>query len=886
VRRHREFIIGDLDELYAARRGARGRLSADLAYIRGVLASAFASRAWGVGAGPFPRRLLPIRWSIAREAVDDVAHAVRGLRRRPGFALLVMATLAVGVGPGAAVFGMIEQLLLRPVPGSSHTRRAAHLEVRSADGSVDRLSPLAFDELRARTTLLDGVASFGGQVPIASPEGGRSAQFGAATIHGDYFEVLGVVPSAGRLLAASETGADADPFVVVLSESLRDDLFGLGEDVVGRTLTIGGHASADRYPFEVVGVAGGGFRGLTGMAEADAWFPLSALTPLGAFPAERLTTGESTIHPYYLVLPHPGVPLAAAEAQVQGIVERVEAASGRSSESETPSTVRLHGGLQPIPAARDGIYSLLRTMAWAVLLILVVACANVANLLLFRSVALRGAVATRRALGASSGRIARQILAESAMLGIGGAMLGTAVAWLITLPFEGRQLGRMPALGSFTVDWAMLGVLVAIGITSAVAFGVVPAVLAARVTPASGLRASSPKHGGRLALLRSAISSGQLALTLALVVGALLMARSLSKLGALDTGVEVEGIVGVTIGVSSRYGDQERHDMQKRLLEALREVPEVEGAALDMYGPHGSSVRGRLRLPDAPDGDAIRATAWPVTPGWFELFRADAIHGRTFEDSDWRPEGNPGGVVLTASLARRLFGVVEVSGRAVLAGMGEPVERRILGVVDDYRSLASPLEATDAFFVPFDDHVDAQWTVFARTSRYDEDVGTRLVAAAESALPAEVAVHPPTLMQDRVERVHQEKVVLGHLLGILSAFALLLSSVGLFGVIAFTVSQRRRELGIRVALGADTRRILRLVMSSAATIVIVGVGAGLAGAYWLSMLLRSQLFEVEALDLTTHGVAAVLLAVVAALACLTPVRAALRVDPAATLREE
>ncbi|MDX1646267.1 MAG: FtsX-like permease family protein, partial [Longimicrobiales bacterium] len=493
-----------------------------------------------------------------------------------------------------------------------------------------------------------------------------------------------------------------------------------------------------------------------------------------------------------------------------------------------------------------------------------------------------------RAFGASRMRIARQFLAESVFLALLGGAMGLVVAWLIMIPFRGQSLVRMPAFEGFTIgpEILRLGVVSALG--AALLFGTVPALLASRFDLGAALRSSGARETGRLGSLRTALSASQIAMTLALVVGAVLLLRTVANLRSVETGVDVERVVRVTVDLSMELEPAELHLLQRQLLGEVSSLPGVEHAALDVYGPHGARTLGRIGLPGANvDDEEPRESLpmiWQVTPGWFELFGMETIAGRTFEDSDWRvPSADP--VILTASLARRLFGRTDVVGQIVMAGARDLVERRIVGVVEDYRSLYSPSEPQDAYFVPYGDVRRSYLTLFAKTESRDGTAAEAIRNVVESSFP-DVAVPDPVYLTDTVEEIHQEERMLGQFLWILSVFGLLMSAVGLYGAIYFVVVNRRREFGIRLALGADRKRILQLVARSALAITLGGAVVGLLAAYWLSRVLQNRLFGVGVLDASSYLAAVSLVVLVAVLACVAPARAALQSDPVATLRAE
>jgi predicted permease len=805
--------------------------------------------------------------------------AVRSIRRRPAFTLVIVATLALGMGPALAVFGMVDQLLMRPLPGVPNTSSAAYL-VFGEPGRGGGLTRPDFDELRRNATLVDGIAVYGLMSLVATPEQGRPISIYAQGIYGDFFEILGATASEGRVLSAEDTDLDANPLVAVIGESLRDRAFGAGAAAVGRTLTVNGH------PVEIVGVAAAGFAGAERQPPTEAWLPHGALVPLLGFQADRMRGRESSVGRDLIVGLREDVAMEAIEAQVSHVLAGIVATTPEAAESIPEGAPRVFEGLSTSPLERDLTHRTLRAMTWAVALLLAIACANVANLLLFRNLARRGALATQRALGASPGRLARNQLIESLLFGLLGSATGLGVAWLIKLPFRGEQLARTPAFEGFTVGWSTAAFASGAAMLTAVLFGMVPAALAGRFDLNASLRASRTHDSGRLGLLRAALSTGQISLTLALLVGALLMVRTIANLRAVDTGLDIEGVAWTVVPDRRPGGTTDvDHARQRELIAALSGVEGVEGVALDLFGPHGSRNVAPIGLPGVPlDVDVPLnqlTTQWPVTPGWFDVFRMAPIAGRTFREDDWTfPAGNE--VVLTASLARRLFGQVDVVGRTVVVGRNT-TEHQVIGVVGDYRSMNAPEEPSDAFFVPSLTRSD--FSVMTRVRSGDGAAVARVREVIESFYP-ELPIPESEFLAERVERIRTEERLLGYLLWTLSAFGVLISAVGLYGVIYFIVSSRQKELGIRRALGADGIRIVRLVTRTAAVIVLSGAVLGSLVAYALSGALQSELFGVEALDPISYAGAAILVVLAAFVAGLTPARAALAVDPVAVLKDE
>ena len=878
----RELVLGDLEELYVGRRRERGSVRALISYLHDRITSAIALRRRRGG----PRLDGPTdpakRGSSFEGLLSDAVHAARSIRRQPGFALMVVATLALGLGPTAAVFGMVEQLVLRPLPGVANTQSAAYL-LFSEPGLNEGLTIEDFDAVRAEATLVEGVASYGAIRAVARLESGQPIAVAATTVYGDYFDVLGVRPVDGRLLTAADTELDANPLVAVIGEGFRDRVFGPGDAAVGRTLDLNGQ------PVEVVGVAGGGFRGATRSARTDVWVPHSALVPLADFPPERLSSRRSAMHYQLLVRPTEGATHEAIESQVDGIMQRLAASFPESAEYFAERKARVYEGLHTDPLARERTNGTLRMMGWVAGLLLAIACANVANLLLFRNLARRGAVATLRALGASAGRLTRQHVIESLFFGFlgGGAAIG--VAWAITLPLRGQSLVRMPAFEGLALHTPMMLFIAALAVATALLFGAAPAALVGRFDLGDALRATRAQETGRIGPLRTALSAGQVGLTLALLVGGLLMVRTLQNLNAVDTGLDTERIYQFALTTGATLGPEQQHAEKRALLADIAALPGVEGVALDLYGPHGSRFMGRVGLPSEPlDADGrprSGAVVWEVTPQWFNVFGVAPIDGRTFRDDEWTASPEDG-VVLTASLARRLFGTTDVAGQHVLARtVGDAAERPVIGVVGDYTSMADPNGPTDALFILHGEVPFPQMSLMVKLGSGSSDTLEEIQGVLQGYFPDD-PMPSPAALGDRVESLRSEQRMLGMLLWTLGGFAVLLAGVGLYGVIFFIVSKRKREFGIRVALGADALRILELVARSAVTIIALGSTGGMVAAYALSRVLRSQLFGVGTVDVASYVGAAGLLAFATALACAAPARYAMAVDPSQTLREE
>lgn len=494
----------------------------------------------------------------------DVRQAARLFRHQPGFVLVVGVTLGLGVGSAGVVFSMANELLLRPPPGVADHRDAAVLTFRTNERDYVGISGPDMEALREAATLLDGFASTDTLPSSAyvSAGGSRPVALNAYSVYGDYFELLGVRPAVGRLLSAGETGPGDEPLVAVISERLWETLFGRSPGVVGRQIQMAGQR------LTVIGVAGGGFRGtFPGGWGVDVWTPRSAQVPLEGDRREHLWSRDRRLDQDFVVRLRPGVTLAAAEEQLNGIIGRLTDADPEHREFLSELRAYLTPGLH-MPRTRERILSTLRAFAGAAALVVLIACANVANLLLVRALQNRGDVAVRRALGASTGQIARQCLVESALLAAAGTAVGLLVAWAIGFAF--RDVRALPGFGGFALDLRVAGFAVAAIAGTTLLFGVVPALLSGRFDLDTALRGAARGATRRDSLVRHAMSATQIALSLTLLTGGVLLARTVHNLYAMETGIAVEdvSVVPVDLGVN-RLDDAGRAVLYRRLAEAV-----------------------------------------------------------------------------------------------------------------------------------------------------------------------------------------------------------------------------------------------------------------------------------------------------------------------------
>lgn len=834
------------------------------------------------------KRRVNAQWSEAIiEFFADLRLAVRSLWREWRFTSLAAGTLALGIGCSTAVFGIVNQLALRPLPGVASPGKAAYLRFASATDPVGMppqsgLSLHTFDAVRENVGTLLGVASYGVASVHVSAEGRRPIAMRGMLVYGDFFEVLGVRPKYGRLIRAEETRLGNDPLIAVIGEDLAGRLFGNAESAPGKTIEVNGQ------PVEVIGVAGGGFRGPERGYDLSLWMPHGALVPLIHFPADRLESPNSVMHNDLVVRPRRDVDSSMIEEEVAGVLAGFGQDDPETREYLATLTPRIFPGLNARPGVRSRNAQTFRILWAVVALLLLIACANVANLLLFRNMKHRSDIATRRAFGASHGALARRYLLEYTLLALFAGAVGIGAAWVVTGLFRGEQFLGNPSLDGLSIDGSVALFTFAAALLATVFFGSVPAILAGRFNLLDALRGGGRTETGRFRALRSALSACQLALTLSLLVGALLLVDTLRNLYAVDTGMSVENLLGVWFEGPADLDASGLQSFQKSVLTSVKGVEGVQGAAFGSAPIGDSRTMGRADLPGTERRDGRGAEAVGVTPGWFELLRISFVDGRAFRDEDW-VAGSAGKVVVTAALARHLFGQDQVVGRRINMGLGFWEEAEIVGVTRDLRYVTELDERIEAFFIPLGSmptFLQSSSTLIVRSALVGQPAFRNQIVEAIQSLVPDKGIREPFFLPDRVDNIHADQRILGRLLTALSLLALVLSAVGLYGVLSYSVAARTREFGIRMALGAPGTVIMALASRHGALVFLGGASIGLAGAVGLSNLLGSLLFGIEPTDPVVYALGLLLLAAAAAIACFLPALAATRTSPSDALRQE
>ena len=817
---------------------------------------------------------------------QDIRIAVRGLRKNPVFTLVTIATLALGIGANTALFSIFNGLILRPLPVRDPGRLA-----KLADGSW---SYPIWSEIRAREhVLFDGALAWSNQRFDLS-RGGQSAFVDGAYVSGNFFEVLGVPAARGRLIAPADdtTGAKDGP-VAVISHRLWRERFAGADDVVGRELTV------QRKAFTIIGVAPAAFFGVQVGLMSDVMLPFAAEPLLRGRESRLPRTNSSWLD--MIVRLKPEQSLEQANAALRGVQPQIRAAtmagmSGpRAARYLTRPLTLVPAGTGDSPLRRQ-FATPLAAMVVAVGLLLLVACTNIASLLVARVLARRRELSVRMALGGSRGRLARLLFIESLIVAIAGAAFGLLFArWSGALLVGQLSTWHGDVSLELALDWRVLGFTASLACGSAILAGVAPALGLRNVAAGEALKdAGRGLAGDRRFAVRGALVIAQIAVSMMLVTAAGLFLRSFAMLNTLPLGFVPEPLLVADLNLqASGVPLEQRGPRAERLRAAAAVVPGVKSASIAAVSllTGGGWASNRVAVDDGPMPveDLFENRLWrnATTPGWFDTMGTPLMKGRDFTDGD--RFGAPLVAIVNEAFVRRYRLGERPIGRTVRVGETKSETRyEIVGVVGDavYTSPRDGMTAT--MYVPL-----AQLEPLA----FDETVALTINAARDrrAAVERDVAAaltraEPAIVFVFRTfDQFIDATVTQERLIAMLSSFfgglALLLAGIGLYGIVAQAVRARQSEIGLRLALGAQPGGIVRLVFHRVSVLVVAGLALGLASSLWAAKFVGPLLFQVEARDPATFAAAAGVLVMAGLLAAWLPARHAARLDPATVLRE-
>ncbi len=801
--------------------------------------------------------------------LQDLRYAARSLARSPGFAAAAIVTLALGIGANAAVFSLVRSVLLRPLPFPRPDALMSIAEGNPEKGwsAMPASAPNFLDwESGARSFASMGAYTTG---PVALTGRGEPEQLSATWATAGFFPTLGVGAEIGRTFGAAESLAGHDR-AIVLSHGLWMRRFGGDPSVVGSAVRI------DGQPYTVLGVMPPSFR--FPEEGADAWVPLSF--------GPDVATQRGAHYLEVVARRRPEVAADRASAEIRAIADRLRLAYPRTNGGSTavvrPLAETLVGDVRPA----------LLMLLGAVGLVTLIACANVANLLLIRATRRSSEIAVRTALGASRARLARQLLTESLVLAAAGAAAGLALAAVSLDAIVRLAPANVPRLSEVRIDGGVLGFTALWTLAAALVFGLAPALGSLRAGPMRSLRSwgSDAASARGPVRLRRVLVAGQIAVALVLLVGAGLLVKSLARLSAVDPGFRAEQVLAFDLTLpEARYPNEARQgEFTRELLSRMRALPGAQSAAAIFGLPlTGLSFSSSMRIGGAPEGaDEPSAQLRVASEDYFRTLGIPLVAGRFFGPED--RYGAPHAILASRAAARRFFPAGDALGKHVRFGArpgATRIEGEIVGIVGDVRDAELGVGPQPEFYASIAQAPVAGFHVAIRTSGRPGALAEAVRAAAHGLDP-EIVVNGLSSLGEIVSRSVARPRFTARLLLLFAAMALALSAVGIYGVIAFAVSQRTREIGIRMALGADRRAVRGLVMRDGLRLTLWGLGLGLAGAVAAARLLAGFLFEVRPGDLATHATVTLVLLAVALLACWIPARRASRVEPMAALRSE
>jgi putative ABC transport system permease protein len=825
---------------------------------------------------PPPTPGAPARGSFAAELWHDLRYAARTLRRQPGFAIVAILTLALGIGANSAIFALVDATLLRPLPFGDPDRLVM-LSERSATSARGAVSPLNMTDWNDRSRAFDVIAGYipsvGGMVMTGAD--GLAENVTRQWVTAGFFDALGIQPVAGRTFIPDDDRQRRA--VVVLSETLWRARFNGDPAIVGQDIRFDGE------PFTVVGVVPREFQLLGG---TSMW----AVRPiLGAPPAVR------TLYQFRAVgRMKPGVTIEAARADLAVVADGLAQDFPATNKGRGITVEPLHDAL----ISRE-LRSTALLFVGVVGIVLLICCANVANLLLARAAGRRRELAVRSAVGASRGRLVRQMLTESIFLAVLGGSLGLAIgAGILRLAPALIPEQLLPAAVTLTFDVRVVAFCAATALVVGVLFGMAPSWQAARLSLAEAVASDSRTSTGRGSRLRSLLVVGQVATAVLLLFGAGLLLRTLLALENVDRGYRAQGVLTMVVDpLASQFPTRQLllqffDDVERE----VRAVPGVRSVGWASTLPYGESMFGRLFFevvgePAADESRRPSADYQIVSPGYFTTLDLPIVAGRNFDDRD-TGDRSPVCIVNEAFVRHHLQGREPIGARIATRTSASPqapvVVREIVGVARQIKGRPDETEDLLQVYVPIAQNAVDDIFMLAAPATGRGDALTAPIRAAIGRIDRDQLVGARYVMtlEDVAWEATSRYRFRAVLVATFAALALLLAMVGIFGVLAYTVQQRVRDFGVRRALGATSADVLRLVAASAARVIAIGAAIGLAAAVVFSRLITTMLFGVQPLDPATFAFVLLALVLTAAVAIAGPAWRATRIDPAVALRGE
>ena len=829
--------------------------------------------------------------------IKDIRFAIRGLVKRPGFTVIAVLTLALGIGANTAIFSVVNATLMRMPPVKEPERLV--FVFNGAAGAV--FSYPDYAAIRDQNNVLDGLIAWGG-ITASLNSNDQTDLVTGAIVTGNFFDVLGVRAQRGRVITTEDDKTPGAHPVAVISQGLWQGRFAGDPNIIGRQLLLNGNT------FTVIGVLPAGFDGLQLGITRDLYVPMmmqaTMRPPRAGYSGEMnpdLLQVRTNRWLFSVGRLKSGVSAAQAQSSLALIAKQLEEAFPQSNRGRTVSVSPYSASDDP--ESRQQLSSVARLLMGVVGIVLLIACANVANLLLARSSARTKEIAVRLAIGATRWRIVRQLLTEGVLLATLGGAAGLLLAWWTTRSFSAAPppTGALPIMPQFAIDWRVLLFTSAISLLAGVIFGLAPALRASKpaLIPALKDDAAAFFERTRTFSLRNLLVVTQVALSVVLLIAAGLFLRSLWQSRTIDPGFDADKIVALPLNINLlRYTKPQGRDFYRRTIERVEAIPGVESASLAriaavsgnssvrsllIEGRAGSDNQFRSDNAGAAPGDNDSVSSNVIGPKYFQTMGIAFLQGRDFNTQD--TDDHPLVVIVNDAFVRRHLPDADVIGKRLSFNGPQGPWREIVGVVrtSKYRSLGEA--PTPVAYVPLQQNHETGMVLHVRTSVDPSSIAGAIRNEVQS-LEKNLPLGNPERMSDRVANSLYAARMGAILLAVFGGLALLLASIGLYGVMSFAVARRTRELGIRVALGARPGDVFRMVLRQGMTLVIAGLVLGVGVAAAVTRLLASFLYGVSTTDALTFTAIPVLLTGVALLACYLPARRATKVEPLVALRYE
>ena len=816
---------------------------------------------------------------------QDIRYAARMLLKTPGFTLVAVLSLAIGIGANTTIFSLVNGLLLRPLPGIARPQQLVDIHATDQRSSYHTFSYPDYEYFRDHSQAFDGLFAFGG-VPLSLNAGAQPERTFGMLVSGNYFDVLGVRPVRGRFFTPEEDRTPSTHPVAVVSYGMWQGQFAADASLVGKTVALNGHT------FTIIGIAPRDFRGTWVGLTPDVWVPLM-------MQREARPGGDQLgRNMRWLQLSgrlKDGVTTQQAQGEMSTLAAQIAQAFPDSNRDQGVDVQRASAVPGEVRGLLVGFMSLLMGF---VALVLLIACANVAGLFLARSSARRKEIAIRMALGASRWRIVRQLLTESVLLFLVGGALGVLVAfWVTDLLQAFKPPAEMPLSFDFSVDQRVLLFTFLVSLTTGILFGLAPALATSKPDVVPALKAGTPGSVGasQKSRTRSLFVVAQVAVSLVLLVAAGLFLRSLQNASAIDIGFRPENVQLVSFDLLTQgYDKTKGQEFYRQLVERVTAMPGVDAVSLASMIPlNGNTRMEGISVPgvEPPEGrSTFQIDVNTVDAGYFETVQMPVVRGRGFNETD--REGAPRVCVVNETMAHRFFpdaAASSVVGKRISFGEASgnnAAQTEIIGVVKDGKYGTLGEDPLPYIFKPLAQNYTGEMTLHVRTGATNAASVLTAVRGEVNRLDRDLPLLNVMPMTEAVGFSLIPLRLAASVVGTLGTFGLLLAAIGIFGVVNYSVTNRTREIGIRMALGAQRADVLRLIVRQGMTLALVGVGLGLVIAFALSRLLVSLLYGISATDLVTFAGIALLLTAVAFLASYIPARRATKVDPMIALRYE